>query len=253
MKSAETSHALEVRNLTKCFRHGATVVDAVSNVSLTLDRGDFVAVMGPSGSGKSTLLHMIAGLTRPDHGSVRIDGADLFAMSERQRTLFRRTHLGLVFQAFNLIPSLTGRENITLPLLLAAGQRPAHDVDQLILKLGLSGVGDRRPDAMSGGEQQRVAIGRALVTSPSLILADEPTGALDSVNGRKLCESFRTLCAESGATVLMVTHNPAVAFNAARVVVLHDGRLVHHCATTDYASLQDFTCHCIEQTEETPA
>ena len=246
-----TSPVLETDRLTKRFRHGSEMVEAVRGVSLRLEPGDFVAVMGASGSGKSTLLHVIAGLTSPSEGAVRIAGSDLFALGDHERTIFRRRHVGLVFQSFNLIPSLTGEENIAMPLLLGDGKDPAGRVERLISRLGLEGVRSRRPDSMSGGEQQRVAIGRALVTGPSLILADEPTGSLDSANGRKLCDTFMRLCREDGAAVLMVTHNPAVAFHAERVIVLHDGRVVHECRTKEYGSVQDFTCDCIERTQAT--
>ena len=240
---------LEVKDLTKRFRHGSTVMEAVSRVSLRLEKGQFAAVMGASGSGKSTLLHMIAGLTQPDEGSVHVVGSDIFALSDHDRTVFRRRRIGLVFQAFNLIPSLSGQENIALPILLGDGRHGSEPVDELIEKLGLEGVRRRRPDSMSGGEQQRVAIARALVINPSLILADEPTGSLDSANGTKLCENFRRLCRENGASVLMVTHNPMVAYNAERVIVLHDGRIVHECRTDEYRSLEGFTCDCIERTQ----
>ena len=250
--SASAYPVLVVTQLSKRFRHGNEAVEAVKEVSLSLERGDFVAVMGASGSGKSTLLHLIAGLTAPDEGTVTIAGSDIFAMRDHERTVFRRREVGLIFQAFNLIPSLSAEENIALPLLLGDGKdgkQGKERVERLISRLGLVGVRSRRPDAMSGGEQQRVAIGRALVTRPSLILADEPTGSLDSVNGRKLCENFAELCHEDGAAVLMVTHNPTVAFHAEKVVVLHDGRVAHQCRTKDYGTVQEFTCDCIERTQ----
>jgi putative ABC transport system ATP-binding protein len=230
---------LQIERLTKCFRNGDTFVEAVRAVNLTVARGEFAAVMGASGSGKSTLLHLAAGLTRPDEGVVRIEGTDINALDDYALTVFRRKHIGLVFQSFNLIPSLTGRENIVLPMLLGGGARDAGRVDPLIARLGLEGVRDRHPDAMSGGEQQRVSIGRALASSPSLILADEPTGSLDSVNGRKLCAIFRELCRDSGVTVLMVTHNPVVAFAASRFIILKDGRLAGQFDKTHCPTVQD--------------
>ena len=227
---------VEITNLTKRFRHGGGVVEAVRDVCLSVEKGEFVAVMGASGSGKSTLLHLIAGLTRPDEGQITIDGTDINALDDGALTAFRRKRLGLVFQAFNLIPSLNGEENIALPMLLGGGGRKDGRVDALISQLGLEKVRKRPPDSMSGGEQQRIAIGRALVCDPTLVLADEPTGSLDSVNGRKLCEIFREISTKSGATVLMVTHNPVVAFAASRFIILKDGRLVgqlskHECPT----------------------
>jgi putative ABC transport system ATP-binding protein len=214
-------------------------------------RGEFVAVMGASGSGKSTLLHLVAGLTRADEGSVTIDGTDLFALSDSERTRFRRRHIGLIFQAFNLIPSLTGEENITLPMLLGRRADDPDGVRKLIGDLGLTGTCDRRPDAMSGGEQQRVAIGRALVTLPSLVLADEPTGSLDSINGRKLCTLLKRLCAEEHTAVLMVTHNPVVAFWAERIIILRDGLLVREFKRDDTTSLQAFTQQYVDAMEGT--
>ena len=246
--TSASAPTLEVVDLSKRYTVGPSVVHALADVSLTLHRGEFVAVMGASGSGKSTLLHLVAGLTQPDHGSVCIAGIDLFALSDSRRTLFRRRNVGLVFQAFNLIPTLTGRENIELPLLLAGAKRSSDYTLRLIADLGLHAVADRYPDTMSGGEQQRVAIGRALVTQPPLILADEPTGSLDSVNGQRLCHTLRKLCAEHLTTVLMVTHNPLVAFNAQRVIVLHDGAVVHQCLPCQYSSVQDFASECIAAT-----
>jgi putative ABC transport system ATP-binding protein len=231
--------AIETQRLTKRFHSGAGVVEAVRDVSLRLERGEFVAVMGASGSGKSTLLHLLAGLTRPDEGTIRVMGADIHALSDRGLTYFRRKHIGLIFQAFNLIPSLSGEENIELPMLLGGEAGDPERVNSLIERLGLQQVRKRHPDAMSGGEQQRVAIGRALVRGPSLILADEPTGSLDSANGRRLCDLFRELCAESGSTVLMVTHNPVVAFSAKRFLILRDGQLVGQFDKQDCPSVQE--------------
>lgn len=247
MKSASSpTPILQVDHLCKRFHAGHGVVEAVRDISLTLSRGEFAAVMGASGSGKSTLLHLVAGLTRPDEGVVRIADTNLHALSERARTLFRRQNIGLIFQAFNLIPALTGEENIALPLLLGGQRGDGHDVARLVTELGLDGICRRRPDSMSGGEQQRVAIGRALVTRPALVLADEPTGSLDSVNGRRLCDTFRRLCRENGTTVLMVTHNPAVAFAAEKILIIKDGRLVGQFPRSDFASVQDLGRHYLQ-------
>ena len=230
---------VEVSNLTKRFRCGNGAIEAVKDVTLSLAQGEFATVMGASGSGKSTLLHLIAGLTKPDEGAIRIAGIDVNELSDAALTAFRRQHIGLIFQAFNLIPSLSGEDNITLPLLLARARHDRARVDSLIARLGLEGVRGRQPDSMSGGEQQRVAIGRALVRAPRLVLADEPTGSLDSLNGRKLCELFGEITAESGATVLMVTHNPVVAFAASRFFILKDGRLVGEIDKTACPTVQD--------------
>ncbi len=239
--AAAGSPILDVRGLTKSFGLGPHGVNALDDVSLSLEKGKFVSVMGASGSGKSTLLHLSAGLTRPSSGTVSIAGTDIASLGDHAMTLFRRKHIGLVFQAFNLIPSLSAEENIALPLLLsgASGKETTQRVDELVEKLGLSAVRARRPDAMSGGEQQRVAVGRALVGNPSLVLADEPTGNLDSANGQKLCGVFHRLCEESGATVLMVTHNPAVAFTASQFLILRDGRLARRLDKSECPTLQD--------------
>jgi putative ABC transport system ATP-binding protein len=244
--SEHPSPILEIRDLTKRFAYGGGVIEAVKSFNLSANRGEFIAVMGASGSGKSTLLHLVAGLTRPDQGTVKIAGTDINTLGDYALTVFRRQQIGLVFQAFNLIPSLTGEENITLPLLLGGVHHNAHRINALISKLGLEGVCNRRPDAMSGGEQQRIAIGRALASNPSLILADEPTGNLDSGNGRKLCDIFRQLCHESGATVLMVTHNPLVAFAASQFVILKDGQLVSRLDKSDCQTIQELNRAYIE-------
>jgi putative ABC transport system ATP-binding protein len=224
---------LSLVNVVKCFHQGDREVRALDGLSLEVEPGQFVAVMGQSGSGKSTLLHLAAGLTQPESGQVRVAGNDLGTMTDRALTLFRRRHIGLVFQSFNLIPTLTAEENVALPLMLDArgrgssnGQlRPKESALALLERLNLGHRLGHRPDAMSGGEQQRVAIARALVTEPDLILADEPTGNLDTENGRAVCELLRRL-AEEGRTIVMVTHEPTVAAYAGRVVVLRDGQMV---------------------------
>lgn len=232
-----------VEQLTKRFRQGNAVIEAVRNLSLTVQRGAFLAVMGASGSGKSTLLHLIAGMTRPDEGHVLVDGEDLSAMSDRQLSLFRRRRIGLVFQAFNLIASLTAEQNMLLPL-LCDGREPAPGkLDALLKRLGLGDRRRHRPDALSGGEQQRVAIGRALVADPSIILADEPTGSLDSVSGQALCRLLRELRDEQGRTIVVVTHEPAVAAWAERIVVLKDGALLTEFPTSQFRDTHSLAAH----------
>ena len=222
---------LSIVNVVKCFHQGDRAVRALDGMSLEVPSGRFVAIMGQSGSGKSTLLHLAAGLTTADEGNVFVAGNDLGTMGDRALTLFRRRQIGLVFQSFNLIPTLTAEENVALPLLLegragANGRaRPAEAAQALLEKLKLDHRLGHRPDAMSGGEQQRVAIARALVTNPALILADEPTGNLDTENGRIVCDLLRRL-ADEGRTIVMVTHEPSVAAYAQDVVVLRDGRLI---------------------------
>ncbi len=221
---------LVIQAVRKSFRQGDRPVMALDGVSLDVPAGRFVAIMGASGSGKSTLLHLMAGLAAADAGQVLVNGTDLGTLGDRKLTLFRRRHIGLVFQSFNLIPTLTAEENVLLPLMLdgtdgAAGHAVAAG---LLDKLGLGHRLGHRPDAMSGGEQQRVAIGRALVTNPTVILADEPTGNLDTANSTAVCELLRDLSVNQGKTIVMVTHEPDVAAYAQEVVVLRDGKVVEH-------------------------
>src|SRR5688572_25924457 len=226
---------LVVENVRKQFRQGDRAVAALDGVSLEVPRGQFLAVMGASGSGKSTLLHLMAGLATPDEGRVVVNGTELKGMRDRELTLFRRRHIGLVFQSFNLIPTLSAEENVALPLMLEGrnGDAARAKVEELLNSLGLAKRRHHRPDAMSGGEQQRVAIGRALVTDPAVILADEPTGNLDSANSRSVCELLRDLSAVHGKTIVMVTHEPTVAAFAQEVAVLRDGKLVERFATDE--------------------
>ncbi len=226
---------LVVENVSKRFRQGDRAVDALCGVSLEVPQGQFLAVMGASGSGKSTLLHLMAGLTHTDEGRILINAQPLGEMNDRELTLFRRRNIGLVFQSFNLIPTLTAEENIALPLMLdhRNGSQSSEKVNELLESLGLKDRRSHRPDAMSGGEQQRVAIGRALVSDPAVILADEPTGNLDSVNSRSVCELLRDLSLIHNKTIVMVTHEPSVAAFAQEVAVLKDGKLVQRFATDE--------------------
>lgn len=242
-----------VEGLTKRFRQGTTTVEAVRDISLTVRRGEFVSVMGASGSGKSTLLHVIAGLTRPDDGRVLVDGEDLSTLSDRRLTLFRRRRIGLVFQAFNLIPTLSARDNVLLPM-LADGRNGGVEqrVDELLDRLGLMERRTHRPDALSGGEQQRVAIARAIIGDPSIILADEPTGSLDSVTGQSICRLLRQLCREQGRTIVVVTHEPAVAAWGERIVVLKDGHVLTEFPTGQFRDLHELAAHYHEIVGLTP-
>ncbi len=228
------SPPLVIESVRKQFRQGGRCVSALDGVSLDVARGQFLAIMGASGSGKSTLLHLMAGLTKPDDGKIAISGTDITTLNDRALTEFRRKHIGLVFQAFNLIPTLTAEENVRLPLMLDRTRNGNVDqgkVDELMRTLGIVDRRGHRPDAMSGGEQQRVAIGRALVTDPAVILADEPTGNLDSANSRAVCELLRDLSAVHGRTIVMVTHEPSVAAYAQEVVVLRDGKMIRRFPT----------------------
>src|SRR5438874_2843139 len=223
---------LVVENLVKSFRQGDRPVQALNGISLEVRQGQFLAVMGASGSGKSTLLHLMAGLAQPDGGQVLVNGQNLAGMNDRQLTLFRRRQIGLVFQSFNLIPTLSAQENVALPLMLEGrnGQSDAK-INELMENLGLTARRSHRPDAMSGGEQQRVAIGRALANDPAVILADEPTGNLDSANSKSVCELLRDLSDKHGRTIVMVTHEPSVAAYSQEVAVLKDGKLIERFPT----------------------
>lgn len=240
-----TTVPLLVEGVTKRFRQGTANVEALRGASLSIRPGEFLAVMGASGSGKSTLLHLMAGLTRPDEGRVIIGGNDLSALSDRALTLFRRRRIGLVFQAFNLIPALTAGENITLPI-VADGRGEFEVEERLVSLLDRLGIADRRrhrPDALSGGEQQRVAIARALIAGPDVVLADEPTGSLDSITGQAICRLLRDLCAEQGRTIVVVTHEPAVAAWASRVAVMKDGHILSEFPTAQFRDPHDLAAH----------
>lgn len=219
---------LEADGLAKVYGGAGDPVPALSDVSLSVEAGTFVAVMGASGSGKSTLLHLLAGLDTPSAGRVRIEGHDLTAMSDHKRTLFRRRRLGIVFQAYNLLPVLTARENVALPLMVD-GVRPRSvqaKVDELLRTVDLTARQTHRPQALSGGEQQRVAIARALVNDPAILLADEPTGNLDSRHGQEIWRLLKALVRDHGRTVIAVTHEAHGAAHADRIIVLKDGRIV---------------------------
>ncbi|MEV5550121.1 ABC transporter ATP-binding protein [Streptomyces sp. NPDC052309] len=216
--------AIELRSVNRRHGRGDGAVTALDRVSLAFPAGTFTAVMGPSGSGKSTLLQCAAGLDRPDSGSVRLGGTELTELSERRLTLLRRERIGFVFQAFNLLPSLTAAQNVALPLRLA-GRRPRRaEVREVLRRVGLAERAGHRPSELSGGQQQRVALARALITRPEVLFGDEPTGALDSVTGREVLALLRDMADAEGRTIVMVTHDPVAASYADRVVFLVDGR-----------------------------
>jgi putative ABC transport system ATP-binding protein len=218
--------AAHILNLTKTYRSGQTRVHALDDVTLDLHDGEFTAVMGPSGSGKSTLMHCAAGLDSADDGSVLIGDTDLSRLTDKELTRLRRDRIGFVFQAFNLVPTLTAAENIVLPLSIA-GRRPDPEWHrQVIDAVGLAGRLSHRPDQLSGGQQQRVAVARALVSRPDIVFADEPTGNLDSRAGAEVLGLLRRSVDELGQTVVMVTHDPVAAAFTDRVVFLADGRVV---------------------------
>jgi putative ABC transport system ATP-binding protein len=223
---AASSPAVAARALTRRYGDGEPAVDALRGVSLEVPAGQFTAVMGPSGSGKSTLMHLLAGLDRPTSGSVHVGGEEISAMADRRLTKLRRTHIGFVFQSFNLLPTLTAEENVTLPLAIARVKPPAEEIEQLLARVGLTDRRDHKPAELSGGQQQRVAIARALVTRPTVLFADEPTGNLDSASGAAVLDLLREAVALDSQTTVMVTHDPRAAAVADRVVFLADGRVV---------------------------
>ena len=219
---------IQTENLTKVYGSGETAVTALDHVNLKVKTGEFVAVMGPSGCGKSTLLHLVGGLDRPSEGEVVIDGTPLSAMKDDELTKLRRKRIGFVFQFYNLIPVLNAVENAALPVTLD-GVKPAEARKRAAEWLTRFGLGDRltsRPDQLSGGQQQRVAVARALVAEPALILADEPTGNLDTRSGDEIASLLRQVTKEYGRTVVMVTHDPRIAAYADRIVFLKDGKVV---------------------------
>jgi putative ABC transport system ATP-binding protein len=219
--------AVQMHAVTKTYAQGKTLVKALDNVSLTIPAGQFVAIMGASGSGKSTLLHLVAGLTTPDSGLITLFDQELNALTDNQLTRFRRRSVGLIFQAYNLLPTMTALENVALPLLIdgkSLGKvRPR--AEDLLKLVGLEERMNHRPDELSGGQQQRVAIARALTHEAPLLLADEPTGNLDSKTGEEVLHLLRSL-AEKGRTIIMVTHDPKAAAYAERVITLSDGQVI---------------------------
>ncbi|QDT81554.1 putative ABC transporter ATP-binding protein [Gimesia maris] len=231
------SQPLLMENLTKCFAQGDKRVLALNGVSAEVNQSEFVAIMGASGSGKSTLLNLIAGITQPDQGRVLIDGTEITSLRDPALTRFRRRKIGLVFQSFNLIPTLTARDNILLPV-LAGGEQGPLSVNELLERIGLQDRATHRPDALSGGEQQRIAIARALISDPALLLADEPTGSLDSVTSQTICRLMKELRDDLGRTVIVVTHEPDVAMWADRVIVLRDGQKLTEFETKQFPDAQ---------------
>ncbi|MGI9049998.1 MAG: ABC transporter ATP-binding protein [Rubrobacteraceae bacterium] len=224
----KTDIAVETADLRKVHGDGSTAVQALKGISLEFPVGEFAAIMGQSGSGKSTLLHILGGLDRPTSGWVAVGGVELSGLSDKKLTLLRRDRMGFVFQFFNLIPTLTAEENVLLPTLISGEKvgKYAGRLDEILALVGLSGRRDHRPDELSGGEQQRVAVARALIRNPNIILADEPTGNLDSKTSADILELLRESATRYGQTIIMVTHDARAASNADRVVFLSDGRVV---------------------------
>lgn len=217
---------LEIRDLTRIYGTGDTAVQALNHVSLSVERGEFVSIMGASGSGKSTLLHLLGGVDQPTSGEVILDGVSLYQQKEEALTIFRRRQIGLVYQFYNLVPLLTVEENLTLPLLLDGQSVDSTTMLDLLNRLGLEGKGRAFPSQLSGGQQQRVAIARALITRPALLLADEPTGNLDSAAGAQVMQLLLHLNQTIGQTVIMITHDENLALQSKRMIRLQDGNVV---------------------------
>ncbi|MDE5984250.1 MAG: ABC transporter ATP-binding protein [Eubacterium sp.] len=216
---------LDVKNLSKVYGKGDTMVKALDNVSFSVEQGEFVAIIGPSGSGKSTLLHILGGVDIPTSGNVIINNTDISTLDETALAVFRRRQIGLVYQFYNLIPILTVEENLTLPLLLDGRKPDKRQVDDLIDKLGLKHRLTHLPNQLSGGQQQRVSIGRALVNNPALMLADEPTGNLDSENSKEVISLLRHFNKEYKQTIIIITHDEKIALSADRVIAIEDGKI----------------------------
>lgn len=217
---------LEVKNLCKTYGKGDNMVKALDNVSFSVEKGEFIAIVGPSGSGKSTLLHILGGVDVPTSGNVIIDKTDISQLNETSLAIFRRRQIGLVYQFYNLIPILTVEENLTLPLLLDGKKPDAKTVGNLVNQLGLEQRLQHLPNQLSGGQQQRVSIGRALINNPALLLADEPTGNLDSENSREIISLLRRFNKQSNQTVIIITHDERIALSADRVIAIEDGKIV---------------------------
>lgn len=217
---------LEVNNLTKIYGKGETEVRALDGVSFSVEQGEFIAIVGPSGSGKSTLLHILGGVDTASGGQVIINGTDISTLDETALAIFRRRQIGLIYQFYNLIPILTVEENLTLPLLLDGRTPDKQQIETLAQKLGLYNRLSHLPSELSGGQQQRVSIGRALLNNPALLLADEPTGNLDSENSKEIMELLRRFNKEYKQTVIIITHDERIALSADRVIAISDGRIV---------------------------
>lgn len=217
---------LKIENLTKVYGSGENEVRAVDGISFSVEKGEFLAIIGPSGSGKSTLLHILGGVDRPTGGKVYMNGQDVYAQNEDQLAIFRRRQVGLIYQFYNLIPVLNVVENITLPVLMDGSPVNEERLGELLLTLGLSGRKNNLPSQLSGGQQQRVSIGRALMTAPAVVLADEPTGNLDSKNSHEIVELLKYSNKKYGQTLIIITHDESIALQADRVIAIEDGRIV---------------------------
>ncbi|MBR5826926.1 MAG: ABC transporter ATP-binding protein [Clostridia bacterium] len=216
---------LKIENLSKIYGEGENQVKALDNVSFSVPKGQFVAIIGPSGSGKSTLLHILGGVDRPTSGKVYLDGQDVYAQNEDQLAIFRRRQVGLIYQFYNLIPVLNVTENITLPVLMDGKKVDKAYLDELVGLLSLNGREKHLPNELSGGQQQRVSIGRALINNPAVMLADEPTGNLDSKNSHEIVELLKLSNKKYGQTLIVITHDDTIALQADRIITINDGKI----------------------------
>lgn len=214
---------LRVENLTKSYGKGETKVDALKNINLSINKGEFVAIVGPSGSGKSTLLHLMGGVDRPTSGKIFINDVDIYSLKEKDLSIFRRRNVGLIYQFYNLIPVLSAKENILLPAELDNRKIDKKYLDDLLKTLGLKERENHLPNELSGGQQQRTSIGRALINRPSIVLADEPTGNLDSKNSKEVLELLKLSVKRYNQTLIMITHDTNIALQADRVITIEDG------------------------------
>ncbi len=217
---------MRIEHLSKVYGSGENAVRAVNDISFSIERGEFLAIIGPSGSGKSTLLHILGGVDRPTEGKVYLDGQDVYAQDEDRLAIFRRRQVGLIYQFYNLIPVLNVVENMTLPVLMDGRKVNQKWLNELLSTLGLCGREKNLPNQLSGGQQQRVSIGRALMNSPSVVLADEPTGNLDSKNSQEIMELLKTCNREYDQTLVVITHDESIAMQADRIIAIDDGRIV---------------------------
>ncbi len=217
---------IQVQNLTKIYGAGDNMIKALDNVSFSVQKGECVAIIGPSGSGKSTLLHILGGVDRPTSGKVFVDGCDVYAQSDEQLAVFRRRQVGLIYQFYNLIPVLNVSENITLPVLMDGRTVNEERFQELIGTLGLRGREKHLPNQLSGGQQQRVSIGRALINAPAIVLADEPTGNLDSKNSHEIVELLKLSNRKYGQTLIIITHDESIALQTDRILSVEDGRIM---------------------------
>lgn len=225
---------LKVENLTKIYGKGNTKVTALDNVSFSVEKGEFVAIVGASGSGKSTLLHILGGVDRPTSGKVIVDKEDVYKLNEANLAIFRRRQVGLIYQFYNLIPILNIEENITLPILLDGRKVDCEYLNELINILGLEKRLNHLPNELSGGEQQRVSIGRALMNRPAILLADEPTGNLDSKSSKEIVELLKLSNKKYNQTIIMITHDNSLALNADRIITIKDGRIINDERVDDH-------------------